>query len=103
MKTENNDTATEVLIGLIIGIPLSLLVSGYLAFVITKIVCYYNIPLSLTFKQWYGIDAIVGLLILNVKKNSEAGIKNVLGGILSTAIIVTFIWFLLYIMSTIIS
>lgn len=100
MKTEQSHTSTlEAFTALLIGLPLSILVSMYGTLLITKIVEWYSVPFHLTFKQWFGIDAIFAMVSLSISKTQDKWYVNVF----SQAFIITCLFGILYLMSQILN
>lgn len=66
MKKETNYFEAIVAFGL--GITLSIFTTAYKVFALMKIIKWFNIPISLTFEQWFGVTAIIGLISVNWSK-----------------------------------
>lgn len=95
MKTEQDQSALQLLLLLIIGIPLSILVSLYGTLLTAKIIEWYQIPATLTFKQLFGINSIVAIWIMGRKKSTEKWYKS----IFESAFVISFLFGMLFIVS----
>lgn len=71
MKNNDDVSRFEWLTTLLIGVILGTLVSMYGVFAIIKLVNWFTIPIELTFKQWFGLMAIFGLITYVMVKNKK--------------------------------
>lgn len=65
MEKEKNGFA--VIGQFIMYLVITFFLTLYEVFVIVKIINWYHIPLQLSYKQWFGIDFIVAILIIRSK------------------------------------
>lgn len=99
---KEDDSSLELLFVIIIGIPLSILLSLYQVFVVMKIVEWYKVPLVLNTLQWFGILSIISLLLSDCKREAKAGLGLVFKALLTNAFVLSFILGMMYILHFII-
>ncbi len=75
MKKEEN--YFEALVAFALAITLSIFVTIYEVYVLMKFIKWYNIPLSLSFKQIFGIITIISLISIGWTKADENKDKSI--------------------------
>lgn len=103
MKNSTEDlSAVKLLILLFVGIPLGILVSLYSTLLVTKIVAWYNVPVHLTFKQWFGVDLVLTIMLMSLKSKGDGTLTSLFTALFGGAFAITIGFALYYITSTLI-
>lgn len=70
---KNDDRAFEGLVAFILGITVSVFTIAYKVYVIMRFVSWFNVPIELSFRQWYGLISIIGLISYTWVKTDDEG------------------------------
>lgn len=89
MKTETN--YFEAIVAFTMGIVLSIFTTAYKVYAIMKFVTWFNIPIELNFRQWFGILAVLSLLSYQWTKSEYDKDKSVWSNTFCPLIISVFV------------
>jgi len=99
MNDKDKTSSLSLLITLIVGIPLSILVALYGIFVILKLIKWFNVPLLLTYKQWFGVIAIFGLLTADLHTVKYKGFSDLISNLISKCLVYSLLLLIYWILS----
>jgi len=71
MKKE--ESLFEGIVAFILSVTVSAFTIAYKVFAIMKFIKWFNVPITMTFQQWYGLISIIGLISYSWVKTDDEG------------------------------
>jgi len=89
----------DMLLIMFIGFPLVILVTFYRAFVIGKVMVWFDLPIHFTFRQLFGILAIYSIVTLKADKSEINTLSDVIKRVWENCISLTIILIIYYLIT----